>query len=106
MNIWALPKVTELRLLLLTLDQRIDIARLSFLDDEVADPNHQELNITDSSHDGLSAYLYTYGQPEGCYGLHLHYPIQLTGLSSPYNPLEALSLEKTVELLCMHFELS
>jgi hypothetical protein len=106
MNIWALPKTTELRLLLLTLDQRVDIGRLSFAEDDIADANQQELNISDCSNDGLGAYLYTYGQPAGCYGLQLHYPIQTTSLTSPYNPLEALALEKTIELLCMHFELS
>jgi hypothetical protein len=106
MNIWALPKTTELRLLLLTLDQRVNISRLSFASDEITDANQQELNITDSCNDGLAAYLYTYGQPEGCYGLQLHYPYQPSGVTSPYDPLESLSLDKTVELLCMHFELS
>jgi hypothetical protein len=106
MNIWALSKTTEIRLLLLTLDQRVDIGRLSFASDEIADANQQELNISDNCNDGLGAYLYTYGQPEGCYGLQLHYPFQPSGVTYPYDPLEALTLDKTVELLCMHFELS
>jgi hypothetical protein len=104
MNLWALPKTTELRLLMLTLEQRVDIGRLSL--DSAADWNHQELYLHDASVVDLSAYLYTYGQTEGRYGLQLHYPTQLSGTSSPYNPMENLSLDKTAELICLHFELT
>jgi hypothetical protein len=104
MNIWALPKSVDLRLLLLTLDQRVDIGRLSL--DGDAECNRQQLHLSDESVDGLGAYLYTYAQTEGRYGLQLHYPTQLSGDSPPYNPMEELTLEQTAELLCLHFELT
>lgn len=104
MNIWALPKVAELRLVLLTLDQTVAIGGL-MLDDADAQ-NRQALRLYDAQTDGLSAYLYTYGQSEACYGLQLHYPAQLAGTMPPYDPMEELTLERVVDLLCMHFELT
>ena len=104
MNIWALPKATELRLLLLSLDQAVGISRLTL--DCVDDSNHQAVRLCDAHIEGLNAYLYTYGQSEARYGLQLHYPTQLGGTMPPYDPMEELTLEQVVELLCMHFELT
>ena len=70
MNIWALPKVAELRLVLLTLDQQVGLGGL-FLDDK-GEQNRRALRLNDPAIPGLSAYLYTYGQPDQRYGLELH----------------------------------
>lgn len=104
MNIWALPKAMELRLLLLTLDQSVDIGRLKI--DCAGESDHQAIHLCDSANKGLNAYLYTYGQSEGRYGLQLHYPMQQNGASSPYDPLEELTLEQVVEHLFVHFDLT
>ncbi len=103
MNIWALPKATELRLVLLTLDQQVDISRLVL---DQTDDHSQALRLFDTQIEGLSAYLYIYGQSETCYGLQLDYPSQLDGSMPPYNPMENLTLEQVIDLLCMHFELT
>lgn len=96
----------ELRLPLMTLDQHADIGRLSFTADEVTEPNQRELNVMHKHGNGLSANLYTYAQSVGYYALQLHYPFQLGGVSSLHVPMQALRLEKTIELPCMQFELS
>ena len=89
---------------MLTLEQRFDIDHLNL---DLADEwNSQELYLRDTAVDELGAYLYTYGQTEGRYGLQLHYPTQLPGTAPPYSPMEELSLDKTTELLCLHFELT
>jgi hypothetical protein len=103
MNIWALPKAAELRLVLLMLDQRVGISRL--LLDQMAD-HHQALHLSDAHIEGLNAYLFTYGQSEARYGLQLYYPAQPVGAMPPYDPMEELTLEQVVDLLSMHFELT
>lgn len=104
MNIWALPKATELRLVLLTLRESVDIGRL-FLEG-VEDNNRQALLLCDSQIEGLSAYLFTYGQSRERYGLQLNYPGLPAGTLPPYEPMEELTLGQVIEQLCMHFELT
>jgi hypothetical protein len=104
MNIWALPKAAELRLVLLTLDQYVDITRLKI--DLARDCHRQALHLCDTHAEGLSAYLYIYGQSDNRYGLQLDYPTQLSGVVQPYDPIEELTLEQVADLLCMHFELT
>ncbi len=103
LNIWALPKVTALRLLLLTLDEAVDIGHLSV--DHISENNRQALYLSDHRIEGLSAYLFTYAQAEKRYGLELIYPSQSGGTLAPYRPLEGLSLDQTIEQLCLHFDL-
>ncbi len=103
-NIWALPKVAALRLLLLTLDEAVDIGHLSV--ENVGSNNREALYLSDRRIEGLSAYLYTYAQAEKHYGLELIFPDQSRGVSAPYQPLEGLTLEQTIEQLCLHFDLS
>ncbi|MET0066997.1 MAG: hypothetical protein ABW076_11700 [Candidatus Thiodiazotropha sp.] len=103
-NIWALPKVATLRLLLLTLSNSVDIRRLMI--DQTNQGNRQAVHLSDRQIKGLSAYLYTYAQPEHCYGLELIYPDQANGVLPPYRPQEGLNLEQAIEQLCLHFELN
>ncbi|MET0027237.1 MAG: hypothetical protein ABW101_06330 [Candidatus Thiodiazotropha sp.] len=104
LNIWALPKVTALRLLLLTLDGAVDIGHLSV--DQIGENNREALYLSDHRIEGLSAYLFTYAQTEKHYGLELIYPSQSGGSMAPYLPLEGLTLEQAIEQLCLHFDLS
>ncbi len=104
LNIWALPKVAELRLVLLTLEQSVDIGRLIL--DGVDEGHRQALRLQDAQIEGLSAYLFTFGQSKARYGLQLTYPGLLAGELPPYEPMEELTLEQVVDRLCMHFELT
>ncbi len=103
LNIWALPKVTELRLVLLTLDATVGIGQLIL--DCVEDANRQAMRLRDARIEGLSAYLFTFGQSKARYGLQLYYPGLSGGALPPYEPMEELTLEQVIDQLCMHFEL-
>lgn len=104
MNIWALPKAVELRLLLLTLRETAGIGRLILDCDD--DTNRQALLLCDAQIEGLSAYLFTYGQSKERYGLQLNYPGLMNGTLPPYGLMEELTLQQVIEQLCMHFELT
>jgi hypothetical protein len=103
-NIWALPKAAELRLVLLTLKETVDIGRLIL--DCSDDTNRHALRLCDAQIAGLSAYLFTYGQSRQRYGLQLNYPGLAVGTLPPYGPMEALTLKQVIEQLCLHFELT
>lgn len=104
MNIWAIPKAAELRLVLLTLRETAGIDRLIL--DRCDDANRQALLLCDAQIKDLSAYLFTYGQPRERYGLQLNYPGLMNGTLPPYGPMEELTLEQVIDQLCMHFELT
>jgi hypothetical protein len=54
----------------------------------------------------LASYIYTHGQPPGCYGIHLEYP-DLGNNDRGNAPLvcENVKLERLLDLLSMHFGL-
>jgi hypothetical protein len=55
----------------------------------------------------LASYIFTHGQPAGCYGIHLEYP-DLDDNDSGNVPLvcEHVNLERLLDLLTMHFGLN
>jgi hypothetical protein len=104
MNIWAMHKAVELRLVLLTLKETVAISRLIL--DCADETNYQALLLCDAEIEGLSAYLFTYAQSRKRYGLQLNYPSLMGGDLSPYAPMEELRLEQVIDQLCMHFDLT
>lgn len=86
------------------LEQSVGIDRLIL--DAAAEGHRQALHLQDMQIEGLSAYLFTFGQSEARYGLQLIYPGLLAGELPPYEPMEELTLEQVIEQLCMHFELT
>ncbi|MEJ2455104.1 MAG: hypothetical protein P8103_13240 [Candidatus Thiodiazotropha sp.] len=103
LNIWALPKAAELRLVLLTMQETVSIGRLIL--DCAENPNRQALLLCDAQIEDLSAYLFTFGQSKERYGLQLNYPALSPGALPPYEPMEELTLKQVIDQLCMHFEL-
>lgn len=102
MNIWTLPKERAIRVALLRLAADFDMHELALC----CGDGWQAILICDRHRKGLSAYLYTYGQSQHHYGLELHYPSELEGATPHYNPLEEVELDRLIELLSMHFELT
>ncbi len=107
LNIWALPKAAELRLVLLAMKETVGIGRL-ILDcaENTENSNRQALLLCDAQIEGLSAYLFTFGQSKERYGLQLNYPALSAGALPPYEPMEELTLKQVIDQLCMHFELA
>ena len=98
MNIWALRKDARIKQALLLLSERLSGFRI---DDD--DPNEQAVRLT-ATDDSCSVYLYTYGQNEGRYGIHLEYPTlpDLPG-GRPMEMQEDLDFEQLADLVGAHF---
>jgi hypothetical protein len=68
--------------------------------------NEQALGLCKPSEPGLAAFLFTYAQETGRYGVHLEYPEQDRALQSGV-PLsyENLSLGQLIQVLALHFDI-
>lgn len=100
MNIWALRKSPRIKRALLALSEQVsgfDISGIETLTDEAV-----RLSANDGS--GFCVYLYTYGQPEGRYAIHLEYP-QTAEIArgQVIETLEDLDLKRLTELLQTYF---
>ena len=72
MNIWSLNRHDSIKHLLLLLRADIDLSNLRFIDREAEDM--QAIYLTGSSFESARLYIYTYGQSEDRYGVHIEYP--------------------------------
>ncbi len=96
MNIWALKKDSPLKLLLLELVQRYgeDVLALNNVEQ-----NFQAIDIHLLNEPTLSAYIYTFGQTQGFYGIDLRYPIPTNNI---VGESENLNLEQTIGIITTH----
>ncbi len=103
MNIWGLERDQSIRHLLLLL-----VAQLGeeAFDIEVQTPtDHRAVFICDRQQSALRAYLYTVGQEEGHYGVHLEYPPASAG-GGLFEAQENVTLSGLVEMLAAHFDIA
>ena len=99
MNVWALNKDNAIRRLLHVLleDFGSDAIALS----ERWEKDESAVGIYQPGEEFLIAYVFTYGQEAGRYGLHLEYP----GVNDISNTtmIENIGLNHLIELLKTHF---
>ena len=102
MNIWALDKDNSIKHLLLLLEQDAGADAFILCDAEQLHPKSIRLG----THEGpATAYLYTYGQTEGHYGLHLEYPYnQELNTSEQEDMYEDLTYDAVLKILTVHFD--
>jgi hypothetical protein len=104
MSALALNKYRRLETLLQRLARVIQTGQLAighgWRDDE------QAIGFYKPEEPQLASYIFTHGQPEGCYGIHLEYP-DLGDNDRGNVPLvcENVRLERLLDLLTMHFGL-
>lgn len=72
MNVWAIAKDAPLKVLLIELVHRYGENALII---NTAEQNFQAIELFTSDLPGLRAYIYTFGQSSGRYGIDLKYPI-------------------------------
>lgn len=101
MNIWALDKDISIKHLLLLLSdcigsQRFVISLEPALDD-------MAIRIHKPDEPDISAYLYTYGQDEAHYGVHLEFPLlTATETGKTVEMQEDLDFDQLVDVLQVH----
>ncbi|GAB2181958.1 hypothetical protein DLREEDagrD3_21810 [Denitratisoma sp. agr-D3] len=101
-NIWALPKDKAVRATLLKLAQRLGAESFALSPRRCDHPGAVVLCKRDQ--EDVVAYLYTFGQEAGCFGLHLEYPVFPGQSIAPPDIHENIPLDKVADLLRTHFD--
>lgn len=96
MNVWAIDKDIPLKLLLLELVHRYGENILA-LNNQVQ--NFQAIDLCTVNEPAISAYIYTFGQSSGRYGIDLKYPIPAHNIVGEN---ENLTLDQIIEILSTH----
>lgn len=96
MNVWAIEKEQWLKVLLIELVHRYG-ENMILLDDTVQ--HFQAIEIFTLKHTKLRAYIYTFGQRAGHYGIDLKYPIATHNIVGEN---EDLNLEQILTILTSH----
>lgn len=105
LNIWAIEKDSSIKLLLLLLAQALSADSFNISDNHQLDSRAVRIYKTDDYL--MSAYIYTYGQNEGFYGIHLEFPFHdEMDISSSLDIYEGVRFERVVDLLRTHFDLT
>jgi hypothetical protein len=96
MNVWAIDKDIPLKLLLLELVHRYGENTPAL---NTQEQHYKAIDLYMLDNPGLSAYIYTFGQSPGCYGLDLRYPISAHNIVGEN---ENLTLDQIIEALSIH----
>lgn len=96
MNVWAINKDMPLKLLLLELVHRYGENTLALKEHE---QHFQAIDLCTLNDPALSAYIYTFGQLQGRYGIDLKYPISTNNIVGEN---ENLTLDQILEILSTH----
>ena len=96
MNVWAIDKDIPLKLLLLELVHRYGENTLALNNQE---QHFQAIDLCTITEPDISAYIYTFGQSSGRYGIDLKYPISTHNIVGEN---ENLTLDQIIEILSIH----
>ncbi|MDD5272244.1 MAG: hypothetical protein PHU14_05950 [Methylovulum sp.] len=96
MNVWAINKDTPLKLLLLELVHRYGENTLAL---NTQEQHFQAIELRAINDPSLSAYIYTFAQAPGRYGIDLKYPIATHNIVGEN---EDLPLGQTLEIIATH----
>jgi len=96
MNVWAIDKDTPLKVLLLELVHRFGEHTLALNTQET---NRQAVELCSLSDPHLAAYIYTFAQPPGSYGIDLKYPIAQHNIIGEH---ENLPLDRIIDIINTH----
>lgn len=96
MNVWALDKDMPLKLLLLSLTSHYGENTLAL---DTQNQHYQAISLYAIEEPSVSAYIYTFGQATGQYGIDLKYPI---AAHNSVGENENLSLDQIIEAIAVH----
>ena len=102
MNVWALNKNNAIRRLLHVLLDRFGPHVFALSKRWENDEN--AVGLCQPGEEYVLAYLFTYGQEKGRYGLHLEYP-DVNGLGAATEMIENIELDQLIELVQAHFNI-
>ena len=102
-NIWALEKHESIKLVLILLNEKIGPDNFVIVEDQGLDA--RAIRLAKPNENDISAYLYTYGQNEERYGVHLELPdLAESDISNTAEIYENLNFSRLADMLCVHFD--
>jgi len=103
MNVWSLRKHDSIKLVLLLLYEELGQDSFTVLDNQNSDS--RAILLAKPNDSSITAYIYTYGQDAGRYGVHLEMPDHAeTNLSNTIEIYENLTLTRLAAMLSIHFD--
>jgi hypothetical protein len=99
MNVWAINKDQWLKVLLIELVHRYGENTLMF---DTRVQHFQAIELFTAKQTNLRAYIYTFGQSKGHYGIDLKYPIATHNIIGEH---EEQRLEQIIAILETHLDL-
>ncbi len=101
-NIWALAKHPSIKRILLRLEQKVGPGKVIILNEAL---DEKAIRITSYSGEA-SAYIYSYAQTEGRYGLDLEHPALIeTDLNDQTKHHNELTSDQVIRLVISHLEI-
>ena len=104
MNIWALEKDTSIKHLLLLLAQQFQEGCYEIIDNPSDDK--RAIRLANPPATSGQLYIFTYGQEEDSYGVHIEYPnLEETNYSDTLEIHENISFEHLVSIITTNLEI-
>lgn len=105
MNIWSLFKHRSIKLMLFKAQQQLSLTNISIEDEDNID--FFSIALIKQNQPEVRAYVYTYGQAQEMYGIHLEYPWFIENeFNDVIQVYEDLTLNQIVNTLATHFEVA
>lgn len=102
-NVWSLPKSESIKLLLLVLQQQL--GHDSFCIESEEDNGVFAIMLVKPDQPDVRCYVYSHGQRENHYGIHLEYPrFAENKYIETLQAYENLSMTQIVDTVAIHFE--
>ena len=102
LNIWSCDKDNSIKHLLLLLREEFSETSYRFIDPDETDAKSVRLGSPEEG--GYSVYIYTYGQEQDRYGVHLEYPNKdNTNAKDTMEIFDNLSYQNLLDILKVHF---
>ena len=101
MNIWSSNKDNSIRHLLLLLREEFSETAYQVIDPDMTDAC--SVRLGNPADPGYSIYIYTYGQQQDNYGVHIEYANTEAAVSDTLEIFDNLAYESVLNLLKLYF---
>jgi hypothetical protein len=103
-NIWASKKDTSIKHMLLMLAEQFQQGSYQIVETPLDD--ERAIRLANPLATSAQLYVFTYGQKEGCYGVHIEYPdLQETNYSDTIEIHENISFSSLVSIMTINLEI-